>query len=115
VAPDNDQPRLKGCCVPTFSLRDVEDLLAERGIMVSYQTIRTWIRKLVTQIAKHVGAARRQPSDSSHQDEVLIMIHGVKHWLWYAVDSQREAIDFLVQSRALLHKSLEGIHLVNPA
>ena len=92
------QPRLKGYRFPrsiisyavwayhrfALSLRDVEDLLAERGIKVSYETIRSWVRKFGTQIAKHVRAARQQPSDKWHLDEVVIMIRGVKHWLWRA-------------------------------
>lgn len=62
-----------------LSLRDVEDLLAERGVMVSYETIRVWVGKFGTQIAKRVRAARGQPSDKWHLDEVVIMIRGVKH------------------------------------
>lgn len=107
------QPRLKGYRFPrsvisyavwayhrfALSLRDVEDLLAERGIKVSYETIRSWVRKFGTQIAKHVRAARQQPSDKWHLDEVVIMIRGVKHWLWRAVDSNGEVLDILVQSR----------------
>ncbi len=107
------QPRLKGYRFPrsiisyavwayhrfALSLRDVEDLLAERGIMVSYETIRAWIGKFGVQIAKQVRAARRQPSDKWHLDEVVIMIGGVRHWLWRAVDSNGEILDILVQSR----------------
>lgn len=107
------QPRLKGYRFPrsvisyavwayhrfALSLRDVEDLLAERGIMVSYETIRAWIRKFGAQIAKSVRSMRPQPSDKWHLDEVVIRIHGVKHWLWRAVDSNGEVLDILVQSR----------------
>lgn len=107
------QPRLKGHRFPrsiisyavwayhrfALSLRDVEDLLAERGIMVSYETIRAWIRKFGAQIAKRVRAARPQPKDKWHLDEVVIMIRGVKHWLWRAVDCNGEILDILVQSR----------------
>ncbi|WP_120499046.1 IS6 family transposase [Roseovarius sp. EL26] len=82
-----------------LSLRDVEDLLAERGIIVSYETIRAWVRKLGAQIAKRVRTARKQPSDKWHLDEVVIMIRGVKHWLWRAVDSNGEVLDILVQTR----------------
>ena len=107
------QPRLKGYRFPrsiisyavwayhrfALSLRDVEDLLAERGIKVSYETIRSWVRKFGTQIAKHVRAARQQPSDKWHLDELVIIIRGVKHWLWRAVDSNGAVLDILVQSR----------------
>ena len=82
-----------------LSLRDVEDLLAERGIIVSYETIRIWVRKFGAQIAKRIRTARKQPSDKWHLDEVVIMIRGVKHWLWRAVDSSGEVLDILVQSR----------------
>ena len=56
-------------------------------------------QKIRTQIAKHVRAACQQPSDKWHLDEVVIMIRGVKHWLWRAVDSNGEVLDILVQSR----------------
>ncbi len=106
------QPRLKGYRFPrsiisyagsayhrfALSLRD-EDLLAERGIKVSYETIRSWVRKFGTQIAKHVRAARQQPSDKWHLDEGVIIIRGVKHWLWRAVAGNGEVLDILVQSR----------------
>ncbi len=82
-----------------LSLRDVEDLLAARGIIVSYETVRAWIGKFGAQIAKRVRAARGQPSDKWHLDEVVIMIRGKKHWLWRAVDSNGDILDILVQAR----------------
>ncbi len=107
------QPRLKGYRFPrsivsyavwayhrfALSLRDVEDLLAERGVTVSYETIRAWVGKFGAQIAKRVRAARRQPTDKWHLDEVVITIRGKKHWLWRAVDSNGEILDILVQTR----------------
>lgn len=107
------QPRLKGYRFPrsivsyavwayhrfALSLRDVEDLLAERGVTVSYETIRAWVGKFGAQIAKRVRAARRQPTDKWHLDEVVITIRGKKHWLWRAVDSNGEMLDILVQTR----------------
>lgn len=57
-----------------LSLRDVEDLLAERGVIVSYEAIRAWVGKFDAQIAKRVRAARRQPTDKWHLDEVVISI-----------------------------------------
>nr|WP_325249113.1 IS6 family transposase [Amylibacter sp.] len=107
------QPRLKGYRFPrsivsyavwayhrfALSLRDVEDLLAERGVTVIYETIRAWVRKFGAQIAKRVRAARRQPTDKWHLDEVVITIRGKKHWLWRAVDSNGEILDILVQTR----------------
>jgi putative transposase len=82
-----------------LSLRDVEDLLAERGITVSYETIRAWVGKFGTGIAKRIRAKRGRPSDKWHLDEVVIMIRGVKHWLWRAVDSNGQILDILVQTR----------------
>lgn len=107
------QPRLKGyrfrrsiisCAVWAYhrfalGLRDVEDLLAERGIIVSYETIRAWVGKFGAQIAKRIRSVRIQPSDKWHLDEVAIMIRGRKHWLWRAVDSNGTVLDILVQTR----------------
>ena len=82
-----------------LSLRDVEDLLAERGITVSYETIRAWVRKFGPKISKRIRANRKQPSDKWHLDEVVIMVRGVKNWLWRAVDSDGDVLDILMQSR----------------
>ncbi len=82
-----------------LSLRDVEDLLAERGITVSYETIRAWVRKFGPEIVKRIRASRNRPSDKWHLDEVVIMIRGAKHWLWRAVDSNGQILDILVQTR----------------
>ena len=85
-------PRLKGHRFPrsiisyavwayyrfSLSLRDVEDLLAERGIVVSYEAIRAWVGKFGPQIAKRVRATRPRPTDKWHLDEVVIMINGVR-------------------------------------
>lgn len=104
------QPRVKGYRFPrstisyavwvyyrfALSLRDVEDLLAERGIVVSYETIRAWVGKFGAQIAKRVRTARKQFTDKWHLDEVVITIRGKKHWLWRAVDSNGEVLDILV-------------------
>ena len=82
-----------------LSLRDVEDLLAERGVTVSYETIRARVIKFGPGIAKRIRASRNRPSDKWHLDEVVIMIRGVKHWLWRAVDSSGQTLDILVQTR----------------
>lgn len=83
----------------SMSLRDVEDLLAERGIVVSYETVRAWVTKFGGCYAKAIRRDRPTPPDKWHLDEVVIMICGTKHWLWRAVDSNGEALDILVQSR----------------
>lgn len=83
----------------SLSLRDVEDLLAERGIFVSYESIRVWMAKFGTQVAAKIRRDRPAPADKWHLDEVVISIGGVKHWLWRAVDARGDVLDILVQSR----------------
>lgn len=82
-----------------LSLRDVEELLSERGVVVSYETIRAWVGKFGSGISKRIRTRRNPPSDKWHLDEVVISIRGVKHWLWRAVDSNGEVLDILVQTR----------------
>ena len=82
-----------------LSLRDVEDLLSERGITVSHETIRAWCSRFGPVIAAAIRRDRPHPSDKWHMDEVVISIGGKKHWLWRAVDSRGDVLDILVQSR----------------
>ena len=82
-----------------LSLRDVEDLLASRGIKVSYETMRDWVSRFGSQIAAKIRKARPKPSDKWPLDEVVRMIKGVKHWLWRAVDAKGDVLDILGQSR----------------
>jgi len=82
-----------------MSLRDVEDLLAARGIVVSYETIRRWVGKFGTKDAASIRRVRPAPSDKWHLDEVVIPIRGRKFWLWRAIDSNGDVLDILVQSR----------------
>ena len=82
-----------------LSLRDVEDLRASRGIKVSYEMIRDWVARFGSQIAAKIRKARPGPADKWHLDEVVLMIKGVKHWLWRAVDAKGDVLDILVQSR----------------
>lgn len=82
-----------------LSLRDVEDLLAARGILVSHETIRDWVARFGTQFPASIRRERPQPADKWHLDEVVIPIKGVKHWLWRAVDAHGDVLDILVQSR----------------
>lgn len=83
----------------SLSLRDVEDLLAERGIMVSYETIRVWCRRFGPQMADRIRRDRPAAADKWHLDEVVITMPGKKHWLWRAVDANGDTIEILVQSR----------------
>jgi putative transposase len=82
-----------------LGLRMVEEMLAARGIIVSHETVRQWARKFGQAFANRIR--RRLPStgDKWHLDEVVIMIAGVKHWLWRAVDQTGVVLDVLVQSR----------------
>lgn len=82
-----------------LSLRDVEELLAERGVTVSYETIRTWVARFGVQFAAMIRRERPRPSDRSYLDEVVIRIGGRTHWLWRALDADGEVLDILVQPR----------------
>jgi putative transposase len=81
----------------SLSLRDVELLLAERGIVVSYETVRRWCKKFGESFAKRLR--RRRPGDKWYLDEVFIRIGGVQHYLWRAVDQDGVVLDILVQPR----------------
>jgi putative transposase len=82
-----------------LSLRLVEELLIERGILVSYETIRRWALKFGPAYARRLK--RKPPSrrDIWHLDEVVIMIAGQKHWLWRAVDQDGYVLDEIIQTR----------------
>jgi len=91
-------PRLKGYRF-ALSTADVEDLLAERGIIVSREAIRLWVNRFGTHFATCIRRERPRPNDKWHLDEVVIPIGGVKHWLWRAVDANGDVLDILVQTR----------------
>jgi putative transposase len=83
----------------TLSLRDVEEMLAERGIDVSYETIRCWTMKFGPMIAANLRRRRAAPSPRWHLDEMAVKIGGRRMWLWRAVDDEGEVLDMLVQQR----------------
>ena len=83
----------------TLSFRDVEDLLAERGLDVSYESIRCWVLKFGKQYARRIDRRRPRPSCRWHLDEVFVKINGQTHYLWRAVDDEGEVLEVLVQSR----------------
>ena len=83
----------------TLSFRDVEDLLAERGIMVSYETVRRWVNHFGPLIAADLRKRRPKPHTTWHLDEVYLKIAGRMVYLWRAVDAEGEVLDVLVQSR----------------
>jgi putative transposase len=86
---------------PTFplSLRDVEEMMAERGVSVSYDTIHQWCRKFGQIYANGLRCRRPRPGDKWHLDEVFIKINGVQRYLWRAVDQDGNVLDILVTSR----------------
>src|SRR5580704_5520998 len=83
----------------TLSYRDVEDLLAERGLDVSYETVRRWVLKFGPTIARNLRQRRPRPSDQWHLDEMVVRIAGKHMYLWRAVDHEGEVLDMLVQHR----------------
>jgi putative transposase len=83
----------------TLSFRDVEDLLAERGIMVSYETVRRWVNHFGPMIAANLRKRRPKPYTTWHLDEVYLKIDGRMVYLWRAVDAEGEALDVLVQAK----------------
>ncbi len=83
----------------TLSLRDVEELLAERGLDVSYETVRRWFLKFGSVAAANLRRMRPKPSNYWHLDEMVVVIRGRRHWLWRAVDNEGEVLDFLVQPK----------------
>jgi putative transposase len=82
-----------------LSDRDVEELLAERGIAVSYETIRRWCRRFGATYADGVRRRRPRPEDKWHLDELVLKINGQRHYLWRAVDQEGIVLDILVQQR----------------
>jgi putative transposase len=83
----------------SLSFRDIELLLAERGITVSYETIRRWCQKFGQSFAHAMRRRRPRPGDKWHMDEVFVRIQGVQHYLWRAVDQDGVVLDILVQAR----------------
>ena len=83
----------------TLSLRDIEDLLAERGVIVSYESVRRWCMTFGLDYARVLRKRQGRLGDTWHMDEVFITINGQRHYLWRAVDQDGDVIDILVQSR----------------
>ncbi len=98
-----------------LSHRDVEELLAERGVQVSYEAIRLWCQRFGPIFARTLRRRRSRSADKWHLDEVQLKIKGRKHWLWRAVDRDGLVLDILVQERRnqeaaerFLRRVLEG-------
>ena len=99
----------------SLSFRDVEELLAKRGIIVSYETIRQWCRKFGPEYARNLKRKQGQLGDVWHLDEVFVKIRGERHYMWRAVDQDGDLIDILVQryrnvraAKRLCRKLLKG-------
>jgi len=82
-----------------LSYRDVEELLAERGVVVTYETVRQWCRKFGQSYANERRRRRPRPGDKWHLDEVFITSKGTTHDLWRAVDQDGNVLDILVPAR----------------
>src|ERR687897_1701578 len=83
----------------TLSYRDVEELLAERGIETSYETVRRWVLKFGPAYARNMRRLRPRPTGTWHLDELVVSIQGRRMYLWRAVDSEGEVLVLLVQSK----------------
>ncbi len=98
--------------------RDVEGLLAERGVILTYETIRQWCRKFGQTYANVLRRRRPQPGDKWHLDEVFVTINGTQHDRWRAVDQDGQVLDILLQARRdkaavkFLRKLLKGLAYV---
>ena len=83
----------------SLSLRDVELILAERGVSVTHESIRGWCGKFGAEFANRLRRRRPRPGDVWHLDEVFVRINGDLHYLWRAVDQHDVVLDILVQDR----------------
>ncbi len=83
----------------TLSFRDVEELLAERGILVTYETVRRWVLTFDPVIARRLRARRPKPHGRWHLDEMTVRISSKQMYLWRAVDAEGEVLDVLLQTK----------------
>lgn len=102
-----------------MSFRDVEELLFERGVVVTSEAIRKGCRKCGQRYANQLRPCRPRPGDKWHLDEVFLSIKGEHHYLWRAVDQDGQVPDILVQRRRdkraakkFFRKLLKGLHSV---
>jgi putative transposase len=82
-----------------LSLRDIKELLFERGVVASYETIRRWCNKVGAGFAHRVKAARRKPGSTWHLDEVFVTLRDEPYLLWRAGDQHGAELDILLQKR----------------
>jgi putative transposase len=82
-----------------LGLRDIEELLLERGVVVTCETIRCWCNKFGAGFAQCAKAVRRKPGSTWQLDELFVTLRGEPYLLWHAVDEHRAELDVLVQKR----------------
>ncbi len=82
-----------------LSFRDGEEIMAMRGVTLTYETIREWCLKFGQTYANELRRRRPRPGDKWHLDEMFIKLNGKDHYLWRAVDQDGHVLDILVQSR----------------
>jgi transposase-like protein len=100
----------------TLRFRDVEHLLAERGITLSYETVRRWVNHFGSMISADLRKRRPRPDTTWRLDEVYLKIDGRMVYLWRAVDAEGEVLDVLVQSkRTHRHSRRIGRRVLSPA
>jgi len=102
-----------------LSYRDVEELIAERGIILTYEAVRYWCRKFGQTYANQLRRRCPRPGDKWHLDEVFLSIQGERHYLWRAVDQEGHGLDILVQrhrdtraAKRFFRKLLKGLTYV---
>ncbi len=86
-------------CRFNLSFREVEEMFLERGIDISYETIRRWVAKFGPAIACGLRRRQSQLGEFWHLDEVVVKIKGRKFWLWRAVDQNGVVLDEILQTR----------------
>jgi putative transposase len=91
----------------TLSFRDMEDLLAERGITLSYETVRRWVNHFGPMLAADLRKRRPRPDTTCHFDDVYLKVDGRMVYLWRAVDAEGKVLDVLVQSKRNKHAALK--------
>jgi putative transposase len=102
-----------------LSYRDVEELMATRGVTLTYDAVRYWCRKFGQAYANQLRCHRPRPGDKWHLDEVFLTINQERHYLWRAVDQDGAVVDILVQRRRdkvaakkFFRKLLKGLRYV---
>jgi putative transposase len=96
---------------------NIEELLAARGIIVTYEAVRQWCLKFGHQYAKEIRRRQPRPGDTWYMDEVFVTINGERNYLWRAVEQDGDVLDILVQkhrdkhaAKRVFRKLLKGLH-----